>query len=165
MFVVSGCRRRAAGQYRCRSMFYVMSTPRWTAPCCANMAHAKSWAFWLACLLQPHECLIDFIAVSPEARGKGVGALLMKWAQETGTAILMQTEAEAVAAHGPLMSLWVSEPSSAMLEQEPGWEGAANREIAARAMQRQAVPPGGQMQQGHGSNMRRPLRLGTGGRR
>lgn len=58
--------------------------------------------------LQPHECLIDFIAVSPAARGKGVGALLMAWAQETGTAILLEREPEAVAAHGPLMILWVS---------------------------------------------------------
>ncbi|GAB4814309.1 hypothetical protein N2152v2_001355 [Parachlorella kessleri] len=58
--------------------------------------------------LKAHECLIDFIAVSPDARGKGVGAALMGWAQETGVRILGETEREAVAAHGPLMSLWVA---------------------------------------------------------
>lgn len=57
---------------------------------------------------QEHECLIDFIAVSPDARGKGVGALLMRWAEQTGAAILAETEADAVAAHGVDMSLWVS---------------------------------------------------------
>lgn len=57
---------------------------------------------------QAEECLIDFIAVSPEARGKGVGALLMAWAQETGARILQEREPEAVAVYGPLMTLWVS---------------------------------------------------------
>lgn len=59
-------------------------------------------------LLQEHECLIDFIAVSPDARGKGVGALLMRWAEQTGAAILAETEADAVAANGVDMTLWVS---------------------------------------------------------
>ncbi len=62
----------------------------------------------LSCPLQEHECLIDFIAVSPEARGKGVGAKLMSWAEEAGAAILAETEAAAVAAHGVEMTLWVS---------------------------------------------------------
>ena len=61
----------------------------------------------LLLLFQEHECLVDFIAVSPEARGKGVGAKLMAWAEETGPRILAQMEAEAVAAHGVEMTLWV----------------------------------------------------------
>lgn len=56
---------------------------------------------------QEHECLIDFIAVSPEARGRGVGAKLMQWAEGTGAAILAETETAAVAAHGVDMTLWV----------------------------------------------------------
>ena len=31
--------------------------------------------------LQAHECLIEFIAVSPSARGKGVGTSLLAWAE------------------------------------------------------------------------------------
>ena len=59
--------------------------------------------------LLAHECLIDFIAVSPEARGRGVGAALMRWAERTGAAILAEVEAAAVAAHGGVdMTLWVS---------------------------------------------------------
>jgi GNAT superfamily N-acetyltransferase len=58
-------------------------------------------------LLQEHECLIDFIAVSPEARGRGVGAALMRWAEQTGASILAETEAAAVAAQGVDMTLWV----------------------------------------------------------
>jgi GNAT superfamily N-acetyltransferase len=58
--------------------------------------------------LQEHECLIDFIAVSPDARGKGVGGKLMAWAEATGAAILAETETEAVVANGIDMTLWVS---------------------------------------------------------
>lgn len=59
--------------------------------------------------MQEHECLIDFIAVSPEARGKGVGAKLMRWAEDAGATILAETEAAAVAAHGVEMTLWVGD--------------------------------------------------------
>lgn len=58
--------------------------------------------------LQPHECLIDFLAVSIEARGKGVGGALMKWAEDTATEILSRRVPEAVKDHGVLMSLWVA---------------------------------------------------------
>ena len=58
---------------------------------------------------QEHECLIDFIAVSPDARGKGVGGKLMAWAEATGAAILAETETEAVVANGIDMTLWVSQ--------------------------------------------------------
>jgi GNAT superfamily N-acetyltransferase len=57
--------------------------------------------------MQDHECLIDFVAVSPEARGKGVGAKLMCWAEDAGTAILAETQGAAVAALGVDMTLWV----------------------------------------------------------
>jgi hypothetical protein len=63
--------------------------------------------------LLEHECLIDFIAVSPDARGKGVGALLMRWAEQTGAAILAETEADAVAANGVDMTLWVAADNAA----------------------------------------------------
>lgn len=58
-------------------------------------------------LPQEHECLVDFIAVASEARGRGVGGRLMAWAEQTGAAILAQTEAAAVAARGVDMTLWV----------------------------------------------------------
>ena len=31
--------------------------------------------------LAPHECLVDFVAVAPENKGRGVGAALMRWAE------------------------------------------------------------------------------------
>ena len=89
------------------------------APCTASVPlpalHAVSWPPPVPDLphpcrpapLQEHECLIDFIAVSPDARGKGVGALLMAWAEQAGAAILAETETSAVAAHGVDMTLWV----------------------------------------------------------
>ena len=40
---------------------------------------ASDWVLMDA--LEPHEALIDFIAVAPEARLRGVGAALMRWAQ------------------------------------------------------------------------------------
>jgi ribosomal protein S18 acetylase RimI-like enzyme len=58
--------------------------------------------------LEPHECLIDFLAVSSEARGKGVGGALMKWAENTAAEILSRRVPEAVKDHGVLMSLWVA---------------------------------------------------------
>eukprot|EP00887_Chlorella_sp_A99_P004974 scaffold4.g4974.t1 len=59
--------------------------------------------------LQPQECLIDFIAVAPEARGHGVGAALMAWAEATGAALLAaRAPAALAAAGGPCMSLWVA---------------------------------------------------------
>ena len=84
--------------------------------------------------LQDHECLIDFIAVSPEARGKGVGGLLMTWAQDTGAAILQKQWPEAVAAHGPLMSLWVSQPvrrGRSSLPTKAGTDGAGGARSSA----------------------------------
>ena len=58
--------------------------------------------------LQPNECLVEFVAVRPEARGRGVGGKLMRWAEATGAALLRQHAAEAVAARGVEMTLWVS---------------------------------------------------------
>ena len=58
--------------------------------------------------LEPHECLIDFLAVSAEARGKGVGSALIRWAEQAATEILKRRVPEAVADHGVLMSLWVA---------------------------------------------------------
>ncbi|KAI3428581.1 hypothetical protein D9Q98_007403 [Chlorella vulgaris] len=63
--------------------------------------------------LLDYECLIDFIAVSPEARGKGVGAKLMCWAEDAGTAILAETQGAAVAALGVDMTLWVAADNAA----------------------------------------------------
>jgi GNAT superfamily N-acetyltransferase len=39
---------------------------------------ASHWV--LADALAPHEVLVDFVAVAPEARGRGMGAALMRWA-------------------------------------------------------------------------------------
>jgi len=58
--------------------------------------------------LKPHECLIDFIVVSPEARGKGVGTDLMRWAETRAAGILSQRAPAAIAAHGVQMTLWVA---------------------------------------------------------
>lgn len=58
--------------------------------------------------LQPHEALIDFIAVSPEARGKGVGGMLLQWAEQRAAAILAERVPDSVSDHGVIMSLWVS---------------------------------------------------------
>ncbi len=58
--------------------------------------------------LEPHECLIDFLAVSCEARGKGVGGALMKWAEQTAVEILSRRVPEAVKDHGVVMGLWVA---------------------------------------------------------
>lgn len=62
--------------------------------------------------LEPHECLIDFLAVSAEARGKGVGAKLIHWAEQAATDILRRRVPEAVADHGVLMTLWVAADNS-----------------------------------------------------
>ena len=40
--------------------------------------------------LAPGESFIDFIAVSERARGKGLGSLLMRWAEQTSVAIMLQ---------------------------------------------------------------------------
>ena len=40
--------------------------------------------------LAPGESFIDFIAVSEHARGKGLGSLLMRWAEQTSVAIMLQ---------------------------------------------------------------------------
>lgn len=59
--------------------------------------------------LHPSECLIDFIAVAPEARGRGVGATLMAWAESAGSALLAARSPAAVAAAGgSCISLWVA---------------------------------------------------------
>jgi GNAT superfamily N-acetyltransferase len=64
--------------------------------------------------LQPHECLVDFLAVSAEARGRGVGALLMRWAERTAVDLLAQHAPREVAAHhGVLMTLWVAADNDA----------------------------------------------------
>lgn len=77
-------------------------------PRAPQLRHQRHWRCSpVPSALQEHECLIDFIAVSPEARGKGVGAKLMHWAEEAGAAILAETETAAVAARGVEMTLWV----------------------------------------------------------
>ncbi len=58
--------------------------------------------------LHDNECLIDFLAVSAEARGKGVGRQLMKWAEAAAARILTARVPEAVASDGVLMTLWVA---------------------------------------------------------
>lgn len=40
---------------------------------------ASDWV--LVDALAPHEALIDFIAVAPEARMRGIGSALMRWAE------------------------------------------------------------------------------------
>ena len=40
---------------------------------------ASEWV--LVDALAPHECLVDFVAVAPENKGRGVGAALMRWAE------------------------------------------------------------------------------------
>lgn len=65
--------------------------------------------------MQEHECLIDFIAVSPDARGKGVGAKLMRWAEQAGSDILAETETAAMVEHGVEMTLWVAADNTAAL--------------------------------------------------
>lgn len=57
--------------------------------------------------LTPHEVLIDFIAVTSEARGKGVGTKLLAWAEETAKQVLIERCPDDVQEHGVLMSLWV----------------------------------------------------------
>ena len=63
--------------------------------------------------LEPHECLIDFLAVSTEARGKGVGAALIRWAERSAAEILFRRVPEGVKDHGVLMTLWVAADNSA----------------------------------------------------
>jgi len=76
---------------------------------CRAMCRTMCYDAVLDEALQPHECLVDFLAVSPEARGKGVGALLMQWAERTAAEILSQRVPAEVAAHGGLlMTLWVA---------------------------------------------------------
>ena len=58
--------------------------------------------------LQPYECMVDFLAVSPAVRGRGVGAQLMQWAEATAGEILVERVPQAVAQHGVLMTLWVA---------------------------------------------------------
>jgi len=58
--------------------------------------------------LDPHECLIDFLAVSPDARGKGVGKALMQWAERTAVEILSRRVPQEVQSKGVRMTLWVA---------------------------------------------------------
>jgi hypothetical protein len=58
--------------------------------------------------LEPHECLVDFLAVSGVSRGRGVGQALMRWAESTATDILSKREPQFVATNGVLMTLWVA---------------------------------------------------------
>lgn len=105
---------------------------------------------------QEHECLIDFIAVSPEARGRGVGARLMAWAESAGAAILADTEAEAVAAQGVDMTLWVAADNGAALRlyQRAGYavvrrtDGGACHCMASRVLQRFLGHPGAGLMKG-----------------
>ncbi|KAK9814413.1 hypothetical protein WJX72_005555 [[Myrmecia] bisecta] len=55
--------------------------------------------------LKPGECLIDFIAVSTHAQGKGVGKMLMKWAEDTATKLIAEREPHAAKAE---LYLWVA---------------------------------------------------------
>ncbi len=74
------------------------------------LATLATWAYdqVLEQPLRAHECLVDFLAVAPEARGSGVGAGLMAWAERAAAALLARHAPRAVAAHGMLMSLWVA---------------------------------------------------------
>ena len=63
------CARAAFGQ--------AQAVGRFGAPRAAWML-ASHWV--LADALAPHEVLVDFVAVAPEARGRGMGAALMRWA-------------------------------------------------------------------------------------
>lgn len=58
--------------------------------------------------LQDHECLVDFLAVSAKARGRGVGRQLMRWAEAAATRILTSRMPLAVAQRGVTMVLWVA---------------------------------------------------------
>lgn len=44
---------------------------------------ASDWV--LVDALEPHEALIDFIAVAPEARLRGIGSALVRWAESVAT--------------------------------------------------------------------------------
>ena len=71
--------------------------------------------------LKPHECLIDFLAVSVEARGKGVGGALIKWAEKTAIEILSRRLPKTIKDHGVLMSLWVAAgntPATSLYEKQ-----------------------------------------------
>ncbi|DBA78033.1 TPA: hypothetical protein ACH3X2_008009 [Trebouxia sp. C0005] len=41
-------------------------------------------------ILNPGDAFIDFIAVSEQARGKGVGSMLMRWAEQTSESIMLR---------------------------------------------------------------------------
>lgn len=48
-------------------------------------------------ILYPGDAFIDFIAVSAHARGKGVGSLLMRWAEATATQVMLRGAADLAA--------------------------------------------------------------------
>lgn len=77
---------------------------------CRAMCRTMCYDAVLDEALQPHECLIDFLAVCEAARGKGVGSLLMQWAERTAVDILghQRLPAEVAAHGGVLMTLWVA---------------------------------------------------------
>ena len=64
---------------------------------------ASDWV--LVDALAPHEALIDFIAVAPEARLRGIGSALVRWAESV---------AIRAAAGNPqaALVLWVRAPGS-----------------------------------------------------
>ncbi|KFM25073.1 37S ribosomal protein S28, mitochondrial [Auxenochlorella protothecoides] len=56
-----------------------------------------------------YECLVEFIAVTPTARGQGVGTALLRWAEEVAVAGLLQRWPLSVRAMGHItMTLWVA---------------------------------------------------------
>lgn len=59
--------------------------------------------------IQDYECLVEFIAVSPQARGQGVGSALLRWAETFATRALLMRWPSTVAARSSIrMTLWVS---------------------------------------------------------
>lgn len=59
--------------------------------------------------LKDYECLVEFIAVTPTARGQGVGTALLRWAEEVAVAGLLQRWPLSVRAMGHItMTLWVA---------------------------------------------------------
>ena len=54
---------------------------------------------------QPNEVLIEYIAVSPHARGRGLGHELLRWAEHRAPHILNHATKMC-----PLVTLWVRRP-------------------------------------------------------